>query len=193
MFASGAMTIFMDAPRQGIVAIMLDRLRLALVMLSTVPLVVGRQLFRKRARVTYRLIRECIARNNSFLAESISGAGGDPAVRARARELRRVRRAQRRTAKPTTGRNLRGVAVLGHRGGESIAMALVVWYGPARRQGRIGYGTLVAFTSNQKFSFRSATSRPWSAKSAITAAERVFQLSTRHEITSGAAAALRAG
>ena len=195
MFASGAMTIFMDAlTLLGIVAIMLwIDWRLALVMLSTVPLVLLTiDFFRKRARVTYRLIRERIARINSFLAEAISGM---PVIQLFAHERASFAEFDQHNADHRDANHLSNVyeAALFSiiEAVSSIAMALVVWYGSGQIvKGVIAFGTLVAFIEYiQKFfiPIREFSTKYAVMQSAITAAERVFQLlDTPFEITSPA-------
>src|SRR5204863_10010307 len=76
MFAADAITISMDLNRlMAIVAIMLAiDLRLALVSLAVLPVIlVAINFFRLKARHSYRLIRERIARLNAYLQEAISG------------------------------------------------------------------------------------------------------------------------
>jgi ATP-binding cassette subfamily B multidrug efflux pump len=193
MFASGAMTIFMDAlTLLGIVAIMVwIDWRLALVALSTVPLVVLTiDFFRKRARVTYRLIRERIARINSFLSEAISGM---PVIQLFAHERASFAEFDRHNADHRDANHLSNVyeAALFSiiEAVSSIAMAMVVWYGSGEIvRGAIAFGTLVAFIEYiQKFfiPIRDFSTKYAVMQSAITAAERVFQLlDTPLEITS---------
>src|SRR5262249_6177891 len=76
MFAAGALTIAMDGlTLLGIVAILSPRPGTrALVPLSLMPVMALAIIFsRARARQSYRLIRERIARINAFLQEHISG------------------------------------------------------------------------------------------------------------------------
>ena len=178
------MTIFMDAlTLVGIVAIMLwIDWRLALVMLSTVPLVVLTiNFFRKRARVTYRLIRERIARINSFLAEAISGM---PVIQLFAHERASFAEFDEHNAAHRDANHLSNIyeAALFSiiEAVSSIAMALVVWYGSGQiAKGAIAFGTLVAFIEYiQKFfiPIRDFSTKYAVMQSAITAAERVFHL-----------------
>jgi ATP-binding cassette subfamily B protein len=88
MFAAGAMTIVLDLLKLvGITAFMcwIDW-QLALVSLALLgPMTLAIDFFRRRARVTYRQIRERIARINGFLQEAI---GGIAVVHLSAREAR---------------------------------------------------------------------------------------------------------
>ena len=76
MFAAGAITMAMDAlTLLGIVGILFSmNAKLTLAAMATLP-VMGllTDFFRRRTRVYYRLIRERIARINSWLQESITG------------------------------------------------------------------------------------------------------------------------
>ena len=193
MFASGAMTMFMDGlTLLGIVTIMLwIDWRLALVALSVVPVVLLTiDFFRKRARVTYRLIRERIARINSFLSEAISGM---PVIQLFAHERASFAEFDEHNAAHRDANHLSNVyeAALFSiiEAVSSIAMALVVWYGSGQiLAGVVAFGTLVAFIEYiQKFfvPIREFSTKYAVMQSAITAAERVFQLlDTPFEITS---------
>jgi ATP-binding cassette subfamily B multidrug efflux pump len=88
MFAAGAMTIVLDLLKLvGITAFMCwINWQLALVSLLLLgPMTLAIDFFRRRARVTYRQIRERIARINGFLQEAI---GGIAVVQLSAREAR---------------------------------------------------------------------------------------------------------
>ncbi|HYC24209.1 MAG TPA: ABC transporter ATP-binding protein [Candidatus Bathyarchaeia archaeon] len=184
MFASGAMTIFMDlVTLAGIVAIMLwIDWRLALVTLSVVPLLLlAIDFFRKRARETYRAIRERIARINSYLQESITGMAVIQLFaheRASAEEFDEYNRAYRDANHLSNMLEAMLFSIV--EAVSSISMALVVWYGAGRiHAGAIAFGTLVAFIEYiQKFfiPIRDFSSKYAVMQSAMTAAERVFQL-----------------
>jgi len=76
MFAQGSLTMFVDVmTMSGIVVIMwLKSPRLALwAMIAIPPLLVFINLFRVRARVVYRQIRERLAAVNAYLSESLAG------------------------------------------------------------------------------------------------------------------------
>ncbi len=183
-FASGAMTIFMDAiTLSGILVVMLFiDWRLALVTFALVPaMVVVIDVFRRRARLTYRLIRERIARINGFLQEAISGMrviqlfAHEGESRAEFLELNAANRDanQRSNIYEATLFSVVEAAT-------SISMALVLWYGTGQLLvGTLAFGTLVAFFEYvQKFFI---PVRDFSAKyavlqSAVSAAERVFEL-----------------
>jgi len=184
MFATGSMTIFMDAlTLVGIVAVMLwIDWRLALVTLSVVPiLLIAIDFFRRRARVTYRLIRERIARINSFLQEAISGMSviqvfaHERATYAEFEELNRAHRDAYHLSNVYEAALFSIVEMV-----SSISMAAVVWYASGRiMAGAIAFGTLVAFIEYiQKFfiPIRDFSSKYAVLQSAMTAGERIFQL-----------------
>ncbi len=183
-FATGAMTIFMDLlTLTGIVALLLWLdWRLALVTLTVVPvLLLAIDFFRKRARVTYRAIRERIARINSFLQESISGMS---IIQLFAHERASYEEFDRHNGAHRDAYHLANIyeaslfsiveAV------SSISMAIVVWYGSGQiLAGVIAFGTLVAFIEYmQKFfiPIRDFSAKYAVLQSAMTAAERIFQL-----------------
>ena len=183
-FATGAMTIFMDLlTLSGIVVLLLWLdWRLAAVTLTVVPLLLlAINFFRKRARVTYRTIRERIARINSFLQEAISGMA---IIQLFAHERESYAEFDAHNASHRDANHLSNIyeaslfsiveAV------SSISMAVVVWYGSGQiLAGVIAFGTLVAFIEYMQKFF--VPIRDFSAKyavlqSAMTAAERIFQL-----------------
>lgn len=184
MFASGSMTLFMDAlTLSGIIGVLLwVDWRLALVTLSVVPvLLVAIDFFRRRARVTYRLIRERIARVNSFLQEAISGMAviqlfaHEPESFAEFREHNAAHRDANHLSNVYEAALFSIVEMV-----SSISMALVVWYASGRiRGGAIAFGTLVAFLEYiQKFfiPIRDFSAKYAVLQSAMTAGERIFQL-----------------
>lgn len=183
-FATGAMTIFMDLlTLSGIVVLLLVLdWRLALVTLTVVPiLLLAINFFRKRARVTYRTIRERIARINSFLQEAISGMA---IIQLFAHERASYEEFDQHNGAHRDANHLSNIyeaslfsiveAV------SSISMALVVWYGSGQiLAGAIAFGTLVAFIEYmQKFfiPIRDFSAKYAVLQSAMTAAERIFQL-----------------
>jgi ATP-binding cassette subfamily B protein len=184
MFAAGAMTILMDvATLIGIVAIMLAiDWHLALVSLALLPvLLLAINFFRIKARQSYRLIRERIARINAFLQEAISGM---MIVQLFAREeqvfheLDTYNDAHRQA---NHWSNIYEASLFSLvEAVSSISFALIVWYGGGRiLAGALAFGTLVAFIEYvQKFfvPLRDFSSKYAVMQSAMSAAERVFQL-----------------
>ena len=184
MFAAGALTIAMDLlTLVGIVAILFHlHTTLALVTLSLMPvLLLAINFFRIRARQSYRLIRERIARINSFLQEQISGMA---IVQLFGREVRTYREFDALNDSHREANHASNVyeawlfsiveAV------SSISIALTVWYASGRIvDGVIAFGTLVAFVEYiQKFfiPIRDFSTKYAVMQSAMAAAERVFQL-----------------
>ena len=184
MFAAGGLTILMDVVTLlGIVAIMLAiDLRLALVTLSVIPIVVlAINFFRLKARHSYRLIRERIARLNAYLQEALAGM---TVIQLFARERRSWRdfdhfndahRASNHVS------NIYEAALFSMiESVSSICFALIVWYGGGEiLGGTLAFGTLVAFVEYiQKFfiPIRDFSTKYAVMQSAMTAAERIFEL-----------------
>jgi len=184
MFAAGALTIAMDGlTLLGIIVILLHlHFMLALVTLSLMPvMVLAINFFRVRARQSYRLIRERIARINAFLQEHISGMA---IVQLYVREKQTYREFERLNDSHRVANHLSNVyeaslfsfveAIA------SITVALTVWYASGRIvAGVIAFGTLVAFVEYiQKFfvPIRDFSTKYAVMQSAMAAAERVFQL-----------------
>lgn len=183
-FSSGGMTIFMDLlTLSGIVAVMLwIDWRLALVTLAAVPLLLlSIDFFRRRARVTYRLIRERVARINSVLQESISGMAiiqlfaHERASFATFEKQNSLHRDAYHRANIYEASLFSVVEAV-----SSISAALVVWYGSGQiLAGVVAFGTLVAFIEYmQKFfiPIRDFSAKYAVLQSAMAAAERIFEL-----------------
>jgi ATP-binding cassette subfamily B multidrug efflux pump len=184
MFAAGAMTILMDMiTLLGIVAIMMAiDVRLALVSLALLPLMLlAINFFRLKARQSYRLIRERIARLNAYLQEAISGM---MVIQLFAREDKTfwefdhyndVHRQANHWANVYEATLFSLVEAV-----SSISFALIVWYGGGEiLAGALAFGTLVAFIEYvQKFfvPIRDFSSKYAVMQSAMSAAERVFEL-----------------
>ena len=184
MFAAGALTIAMDGlTLLGIVAILFHlHVKLALVTLSLMPLMaLAINFFRIRARQSYRLIRERIARINAFLQEHISGMA---IVQLFVREARTFREFDQLNDDHRAANHLSNMyeAALFSlvEAVSSISIALTVWYASGRIvAGVIAFGTLVAFVEYlQKFfiPIRDFSTKYAVMQSAMAAAERVFQL-----------------
>jgi len=184
MFAAGAMTILMDAVTLlGIVAIMVAiDLRLALVTLSLLPLMLlAINFFRLKARENYRAVRERIARLNAYLQEAISGIA---VIQLFAREDKTYRRFEQLNDSHRMANhwsNIYEAALFSMvEAVSAISIALIVWYGGGQIvAATLAFGTLVAFIEYvQKFfvPIRDFSSKYAVMQSAMTAAERVFQL-----------------
>ena len=184
MFSSGVMTLISDFVMVlWIVAIMfyLD-VRLALVSLALIPpMAIAINFFRVRARQTYRLIRERLARINAYLGEAISGM---IVVQLFGREGRSFREfddlnSAHRDAYHLS--NLYEAALYSMvEAAGSVSVALLLWYGGgAALQGAIGIGTLVAFKEYLHRFFvplRDFSQKYAVMQSAMSSAERIFQL-----------------
>ncbi|MBI1816516.1 MAG: ABC transporter ATP-binding protein [Deltaproteobacteria bacterium] len=184
MFSAGAMTILMDVVTLlGIVVIMMTiNARLALVTLSLLPLMVlAINFFRLRARESYRLIRERIARLNAYLQEAISGMA---VIQLFAREDKTFRLFDQLNDSHREANHWSNIyeAMLFSmiEAVSAISIALIVWYGGGQIvAGVFAFGTLVAFIEYvQKFfvPIRDFSTKYAVMQSAMTAAERVFQL-----------------
>src|SRR5262249_55672324 len=155
---------------------------LALVSLSVLPVIlVAINFFRLKARHSYRLIRERIARINAYLQEAISGM---VVIQLFARETQTFKRFDayndaHREANHWS--NIYEASLFSFiEAVSSISLALIVWYGSRRiLGGALALGTLVAFTEYMQRFFvplRDFSTKYAVMQSAMTAAERVFEL-----------------
>jgi ATP-binding cassette subfamily B protein len=184
MFSSGVMTLISDFVMVlWIVAIMfyLD-VRLALVSLALIPpMAIAINFFRVKARQTYRLIRERLARINAYLGEAIAGM---TVIQLFVREGRSFREfddlnSAHRDAYHMS--NLYEAALYSMvEAAGSVSVALLLWYGGGEAlHGAIGIGTLVAFKEYLHRFFvplRDFSQKYAVMQSAMSAAERIFQL-----------------
>jgi ATP-binding cassette subfamily B multidrug efflux pump len=184
MFSSGVMTLISDFVMVlWIVAIMfyLD-VRLALISLALIPpMALAINFFRVKARQTYRLIRERLARINAYLGEAISGM---TVIQLFAREGRSFREfddlnSAHRDAYHLS--NLYEAALYSMvEAAGSVSVALLLWYGGGEAlHGAIGIGTLVAFKEYLHRFFvplRDFSQKYAVMQSAMSSAERIFQL-----------------
>jgi len=184
MFAAGAITILMDlVTLLGIIGIMLAiDARLALVSLSLLPLMlIAINFFRIRARHSYRLIRERIARLNAYLQEAISGMAVIQLFVREAQTFAEFDRHNDAHRDANHWSNIYEASLFSLvEAVSSISFALIVWYGGYRILGAaLAFGTLVAFIEYvQKFfvPLRDFSTKYAVMQSAMTAAERVFEL-----------------
>ena len=183
-FSAGTLTIVMDViTLTGIVVIMFTiEPRLALVTLSLVPLlVVGINFFRVRSRRVYRSIRECIARINAFLHETISGM---EVVQLFAQEDKVFQEFERRNSAHRQANHRSNIyeasLFSAVEAAGSIFIALLLWYGGGQHvRGAVALGTLVAFIEYLQRFFapvREFSMKYTTLQSAMAALERVFQL-----------------
>jgi ATP-binding cassette, subfamily B, multidrug efflux pump len=170
-------------------------LRLALVSLAVLPVIlVAINFFRLKARHSYRLIRERIARLNAYLQEAISGMA---VIQLFARERQTFEQFDgyndaHREANHWS--NIYEASLFSFiEAVSSISLALIVWYGSRRiLGGALALGTLVAFTEYMQRFFvplRDFSTKYAVMQSAMTAAERVFELLDREPAVANAPAA----
>lgn len=184
MFAAGVMTLVADMIMLvWIVAIMfyLD-VWLALVSLALIPfMVLAINFFRIKARMTYRLIRERIARINAYLGEAIPGMSVIQLfVREEKsfREFEELNSAHRDTNQLSNLYEASLFSMVEAAG--TVSVGLLLWYGGGEvLHGVIGIGTLVAFKEYIHRFFvpmRDFSTKYAVMQSAMTAAERIFHL-----------------
>ncbi len=184
MFAAGAMTIVLDLLKLvGITAFMLwINWQMAIVSLVLLPpMTLAIDFFRRRARVTYRQIRERIARINGFLQEAITGIA---VVQLSAREQRTYGEFERlnadhRDANRWSNRYEAALFSLVE-AVATVSIAAMLWRGGVlHARDAVELGTVIAFIQYIQQFF--VPIRDFSAKyavmqSSMTAAERIFAL-----------------
>ena len=184
MFSSGVMTLISDFVMVvWIIGIMFYlHAELTLVSLALIPpMAFAINFFRIKARQTYRLIRERIARINAYLGEALSGMA---IIQLFAREEKSYREfddlnAAHRDAYHLS--NLYEAALYSMvEAAGSVSVALLLWYGGGEVvHGIIGIGTVVAFKEYIHRFFvplRDFSQKYAVMQSAMSSAERIFQL-----------------
>lgn len=190
LFTSGVVSIFGDIlTLSGImIAMLVINFRLALVILSVVPLLfIATILFRKKAREAYSEARYWLARMNSFLQEAISGMS---TIQLFHRQDRMFKKFDRINFKHYSA-NMKSVLaysvfypvveII-----EAIAIALLVWYGGNRAiAGFVTFGSLIAFIQYTQRFFQPIAdlSEKYNIlQSAMASSERIFNLLDTQEI-----------
>lgn len=184
MFSSGVVTLIADFTMVvWIIAIMFSlHVELALVSLALIPpMAFAINFFRIKARQTYRLIRERIARINAYLGEAISGMS---VIQLFAREEKTYREFEALNASHRDAyhlSNLYEAALYSMvEAAGAVSVGLLLWYGGGEvLHGVIGIGTLVAFKEYIHRFFvplREFSQKYAVMQSAMAAAERIFQL-----------------
>jgi ATP-binding cassette, subfamily B, multidrug efflux pump len=184
MFAAGAMTVLSDfIMLLWIVVIMFFlHVKLALVSLALIPpMLLVINFFRHKARQTYRLIRERIARINAYLGEAIAGMG---VIQLFVREEKSFREFDELNAAHRDANQMSNIyeAALHSmvEAAGSISLGLLLWYGGGEvLAGVIGIGTLVAFKEYIHRFFvplRDFSQKYTVMQSAMSSAERIFHL-----------------
>lgn len=184
MFAAGVMTLIADFIMLGWIVVIMFYLhaQLALVSLALIPpMALAINFFRGKARQTYRLIRERIARINAYLGEAISGMA---VIQIFVREEKSFREfdelnAAHRDANHLSNTYEAALYSMVEAAG-SVSVALLLWYGGGEvLHGVIGIGTLVAFKEYIHRFFvplRDFSQKYTVMQSAMSSAERIFQL-----------------
>ena len=184
MFASGGMTLIADFIMViWIVGIMFTmHVQLALVSLALIPLMaIAINFFRVKARQTYRLIRERIARINAYLGEAISGMAVTQLFAREEKSYREFDELNGAHRDAYHRSNLYEAALYSMvEAAGSVSVALLLWYGGGEvLHGVIGIGTLVAFKEYIHRFFvplRDFSQKYAIMQSAMSSAERIFQL-----------------
>ena len=184
MFAAGAMTIVLDLLKLvGITAFMCwINWQMAIVSLVLLgPMTLAIDFFRRRARVTYRQIRERIARINGFLQEAISGMAVIQLSAREARTFREFDRANAEHADANRWSNRYEAALFALvEAVSTVSIAFMLWRGGTlHARDVVEVGTVIAFIQYIQQFF--VPIRDFSAKyavmqSSMTAAERIFAL-----------------
>ncbi len=184
MFAAGAMNLVADLVLiVAIVAIMLSlNLELALMSLALIPiLLLAINVFRLKARQTYRLIRTCIARVNAYLGEAIPGMAVIQLFNRQARSFGEFDDLNRSHRDAIQRSNIYEASLFSMvEAAGSLSLALLLWYGGGEvLQGVVGIGTFVAFSEYIRRMFvplRDFSNKYAVIQAAMTAAERIFEL-----------------
>ena len=195
MFAAGAITMLMDAMTLiGIIVIMfMLHAKLTMAAMATLPvMLILVDFFRRKARVFYRLIRDRIARINSYLQESISGMAvvhlfaSEKHMSAEFGEMNSAYRDANHWSNIYEAALFSIVEAV-----SAISTAAILWYGAhlvigeptsltsSTVAGAVGFGTLVAFMEyiNRFFvPVRDFSTKYAVLQSAIAACEKVFGL-----------------
>src|SRR5579862_3678120 len=196
MFASGALTVFVDVMTMtGIVVIMWAKSpHLALwALIAIPPLLLFINLFRVRARVVYRQIRERLAAVNAYLSESLAGM---TVIQLFTRERTsrdefdvlnlRSRDSQMMANIYETGLFAAVDTVA------SVTIGVILWAGGGEALHRaITIGTLIGFMQYAQMFFmplREISNKYTALQSALASAERIEQLMEEPFIVSSPAA-----
>jgi ATP-binding cassette subfamily B multidrug efflux pump len=184
LFAQGVVAVIGDLFMLfGIVgAMLLLNWKLALVTLTTVPLlVIATAIFRAKVRVSYRRVRTRLARINAFLQEHLQGLDVLKFFNAETKEWRKFDRANHDHYTAHV-QNLfyyavffPAVEIIG-----AVAVALILWYGGGGvLQGAVTFGVVVAFIQYADRFYqpvRDLSEKYNVFQSAMVASERIFEL-----------------
>ena len=184
LFAQGVVAVIGDLFMLGgiVAAMLLMNWRLALVTLTTVPLlVVATAIFRAKVRVSYRRVRTRLARLNAFLQEHLGGLDVLKVFNVEGKETRRFDEANRSHYEAHV-QNLfyyavffPAVELIG-----AIALALILWYGGVGvLKGMVTFGVVAAFIQYADRFYqpvRDLSEKYNVFQSAMVASERIFEL-----------------
>lgn len=184
MFAAGVMTLISDFFMLAWIVVIMFYLHvaLALVSLALIPfMLLAINFFRIKARQTYRLIRERIARINAYLGEAIMGMA---VIQLFVREQKSYREFDQLNSAHRDALQLSNIyeAALYSmvEAAGSVSVGLLLWYGGGEvLHGVIGIGTLVAFKEYIHRFFvplRDFSQKYAVMQSAMSSAERIFHL-----------------
>ncbi|MBI2088610.1 MAG: ABC transporter ATP-binding protein [Deltaproteobacteria bacterium] len=184
MFAAGVMTLISDFFMLASIVVIMFYLHvaLALVSLALIPfMLLAINFFRIKARQTYRLIRERIARINAYLGEAIMGMA---VIQLFVREQKSYREFDQLNSAHRDALQLSNIyeAALYSmvEAAGSVSVGLLLWYGGGEvLHGVIGIGTLVAFKEYIHRFFvplRDFSQKYAVMQSAMSSAERIFHL-----------------
>ena len=189
MFGAGSLTMFMDLmTMSGIVVIMWFKSpHLAMWALVAIPpLLVLINLFRVRARVVYREIRERLAAVNAYLSEALAGMTvvqlftHERASRAEFDVLNQKSRDVQMTANIYETGLFSGVDTVG-----SVTIAIILWAGGGEALHRIiTLGTLIGFMQYARMFFlplRELSNKYTVLQSSLAAAERIEGLMAQEQ------------
>lgn len=189
LFASGAVQIIGDILFLAgtLVALFLVDWRLALAAISTMPiLLVGVQMFRKRARAAFRNVRAKLSSLNAYLQEHLSGMHI-------VQLFGQARRVQDRFDVDNQGYNLANRETIALDAGiysfvdamSSVSVAIVLLVGAGLQDaGWLTVGVLVAFVDALGRFFlpiRELSNKYTIIQSALTSAERIYELEDEPE------------
>jgi ATP-binding cassette subfamily B protein len=184
LFAQGVVAVIGDLFMLGgiVAAMLLMNWRLALVTLTTVPLlVIATAIFRAKVRVSYRRVRTRLARLNAFLQEHLGGLDVLKLFNVEGKETRRFDEANRSHYEAHV-QNLfyyavffPAVELIG-----AIALALILWYGGVGvLKGMVTFGVVAAFIQYADRFYqpvRDLSEKYNVFQSAMVASERIFEL-----------------
>ncbi len=193
LFTAGVVSIFGDVfLLLGIVGVMLwINWKLALVSFAVIPLIfLATWVFKIKVRDSYRWVRTCVAKINSFLQENITGMS---VVQIFVQEKRKFGEFEERNREHLQA-NLQSISyyaffypVLDLLG--AVAIALIIWYGGGQvLAGAVTLGAVVAFVQYSERFYKpiSDLSEKFNIlQSAMASSERIFKLlDTQPEIVS---------